>query len=235
MRQIFPRAPQAVLDAFVAKQSVLDAAGITHTRTRLTYFFANIEHESDGFTIPNLTENTRYTAERMVQVWPNRFPSAAAVRAKYGAADGWQLKAFDDIYGNRMGNRPGSHDGSTYIGRGEARRWSHGCEEEKPSMNDTATTEQPTAPAADVDWEWTIVEIFGHRRHVGKAREEEKFGTKLLRIGVPKLGPGPGEIMWSGHFYGGPVRTVVWEGRSCETPSYPDSRFRGVRFPEFTS
>jgi hypothetical protein len=144
-------------------------------------------------------------------------------------------KAFDDIYGNRMGNRPGSHDGSTYIGRGEARRWSHGCEEEKPSMNDTATTEQPTAPAADVDWEWTIVEIFGHRRHVGKAREEEKFGTKLLRIGVPKLGPGPGEIMWSGHFYGGPVRTVVWEGRSCETPSYPDSRFRGVRFPEFTS
>jgi predicted chitinase len=100
----------------------LDAAVITHTRTRLTYFFANLEHESGGFTIPNLTENTRYTAERMVQVWPNRFPSAAAVRAKYGTADGWQLKAFDDIYGNRMGNRPGSHDGSTYIGRGEARR-----------------------------------------------------------------------------------------------------------------
>jgi len=65
MRQIFPRAPQAVLDAFVAKQSVLDAAGITHTRTRLAYFFANIEHESGGFTIPSLTENTRYTAERM--------------------------------------------------------------------------------------------------------------------------------------------------------------------------
>jgi hypothetical protein len=70
-------------------------------------------------------------------------------------------------------------------------------------MNDTATTEQPTAPAADVDWEWAIVEIFDHRRHVGKAREEEKFGTKLLRIDVPKLGPGPGEITWSSHFYGG--------------------------------
>jgi predicted chitinase len=48
-----------VLDAFVAKQSVLDAAGITHTRTRLAYFFANIEHENGGFTIPSLTENTR--------------------------------------------------------------------------------------------------------------------------------------------------------------------------------
>jgi hypothetical protein len=86
MRQIFPRAPQAVFDAFVAKQSVLDAAGITHTRP--AYFFANIEHESGGFTIPNLTENIRYTAERMAQVWPNSFASAAAVRAKYGAADG---------------------------------------------------------------------------------------------------------------------------------------------------
>lgn len=118
MRQIFPRAPQAVLDAFVAKQAVLDAAGITHTRPRLAYFFANIEHESGGFTITNLTENIRYSAERMAQVWPNRFPSADAVRAKYGTADGWQLKAFDDIYGGRMGNRPGTHDGSAYIGRG---------------------------------------------------------------------------------------------------------------------
>jgi len=61
---------------------VLDAAGITHTRTRLAYFFANIEHESGGFTIPSLTENTRYTAERMadavigyVQIMLGRFSS----------------------------------------------------------------------------------------------------------------------------------------------------------------
>ncbi len=54
----------------------------------------------------------------MAQVWPNRFKNSAAVVAKYGSAPGWQLKAFDDIYGSRMGNRPGTHDGSTYIGRG---------------------------------------------------------------------------------------------------------------------
>ena len=54
----------------------------------------------------------------MAQVWPNRFVSAAAVQAKYGTAAGWQTKAFDDIYGNRMGNRPGTSDGSRFIGRG---------------------------------------------------------------------------------------------------------------------
>ncbi|MGJ5032245.1 glycoside hydrolase family 19 protein [Bradyrhizobium sp. HKCCYLS2038] len=119
MRALFPRAPQAVLDAFVAKQdAVLTPAGINHTRQRLKYFFANIEHECGGFTIPRLTENINYTAERMAAVWPNRFSSAAHVREKYGTAPGWQHGAFDDIYGGRMGNVPGTHDGSTFIGRG---------------------------------------------------------------------------------------------------------------------
>jgi predicted chitinase len=118
LRAILPRAPQAVIDAFIAKQGLLTKAGINATRARLSYFFANIEHECSGFTIPRLTENINYTAERMAQVWPNRFVNAAAVRAKYGTSPGWQTKAFDDIYGNRMGNRPGTSDGSLYIGRG---------------------------------------------------------------------------------------------------------------------
>lgn len=118
LRDIFPRAPQAVLESFIRHQDLLSRAGINHTRQRLKYFFANIEHECGGFTIPRLTENINYTHERMAQVWPNRFASAQAVAAKYGTAPGWQKAAFDDIYGNRMGNRPGTHDGSTYIGRG---------------------------------------------------------------------------------------------------------------------
>lgn len=118
LRAIFPRAPQAVIDAFFAKQDLLTKAGINASRVRMAYFFANIEHECGGFTIPNLTENINYTAARMAQVWPNRFSSAAAVQSKYGTGPGWQKKAFDDIYGRRMGNRPGTSDGSLYIGRG---------------------------------------------------------------------------------------------------------------------
>lgn len=118
MRGIFPGAPETIISAFVEKQGVLSAVGLNQSRQRLAYCFANLHAETGGFTIRNLTENIGYTAARMAQVWPNRFASAAAVQAKYGTAPGWQLKAFDDIYGNRMGNRAGTLDGSRYIGRG---------------------------------------------------------------------------------------------------------------------
>ena len=118
LRAIFPQAPDTIIDAFVDKQGVLSEVGVNQTRQRLAYFFANIHHETAGFTIKGLVENINYTAARMAQVWPNRFKSAAAVQAKYGNAAGWQRKAFDDIYGNRMGNRPGTNDGSAFIGRG---------------------------------------------------------------------------------------------------------------------
>ena len=118
MRAVFPNAPDTIISAFVEKQGVLSAVGLNQTRQRLAYCFANLHAETGGFTIKNLTENTNYTDERMAAVWPNRFSSAAAVQAKYGTAPNWQTKAFDDIYGNRMGNRPGTPDGSRFIGRG---------------------------------------------------------------------------------------------------------------------
>lgn len=118
LRAIFPKAPETIVSAFADKQGLLTASGVNQSRTRLAYFFANIHHETAGFTIKDLTENINYTAVRMAQVWPNRFSSASAVQNRYGTAPGWQLKAFDDIYGTRMGNRPGTADGSAFIGRG---------------------------------------------------------------------------------------------------------------------
>lgn len=120
LRQIFPNAPEAIINAFASDdgQEALGRVGLLDTRQRLSYAFANVEHECNGFTIPKLTENINYTAYRMAEVWPNRFSSAAAVQEKYGTQVGWQKKAFDDIYGNRMGNRPGTSDGSLFIGRG---------------------------------------------------------------------------------------------------------------------
>jgi predicted chitinase len=118
LRQIFPTAPQTVLNAFTGNQTPLAKVGLLDNPTRLSFCLTNLHAETGGFSIPRLQENINYTAERMAQVWPNRFLSASAVRAKYGTDMGWQRKAFDDIYGNRMGNRPGTSDGSRYIGRG---------------------------------------------------------------------------------------------------------------------
>lgn len=55
---------------------------------------------------------------------------------------------------------------------------------------------------ADDGWEFAFVEIFGHRSHWGRTREEERFGTKMLRIDVPIKGD-PAVHGWSTHFYGG--------------------------------
>jgi putative chitinase len=118
LRKIFPRAPGDILDAFVVKQAVLDETGSTHTVDRLAYFLANIHHECAGFALKSLTENINYSHSRAAEVWPSRFRSASDVINRYGTAPGWQLKMFDDVYGNRMGNRPGTRDGSRYIGRG---------------------------------------------------------------------------------------------------------------------
>ena len=127
LRQILPRAPQDIVDAFASPegQRVLGIAGITETRTRLSIALSQVEHECAGFTIKNLTENTNYRAEGAAKIWPKRFPPVRngvgdpdTVRSKYGTAPGWQLRMFDDVYGGRMGNRPGTSDGSAFIGHG---------------------------------------------------------------------------------------------------------------------
>ena len=85
-------------------------AGIT-TPARLAAFLANVLHETGGFA--RLVENMSYSAERLVQVWPSRFPDLAAARPFAR-----KPKALAErVYGGRMGNiHPG--DGWRFRGRG---------------------------------------------------------------------------------------------------------------------
>jgi hypothetical protein len=55
---------------------------------------------------------------------------------------------------------------------------------------------------AEDGFEWAICEIFGHRRHAGRCREEERFGAKMLRIDIPLKGD-PAANGWETHFYSG--------------------------------
>jgi hypothetical protein len=66
-------------------------------------------------------------------------------------------------------------------------------------METEAATAKPDDQPAD---EFAIVEVFGHRKHAGRILEVERFGTKLLRIDIPK--EGDFEKGYSTHFYGGP-------------------------------
>lgn len=51
------------------------------------------------------------------------------------------------------------------------------------------TTEMTPATdgGEDEGFDWAIVEVFGHRRHAGRTREEERFGAKMLRIDIPTV------------------------------------------------
>jgi putative chitinase len=68
-----------------------------------------------------MVENINYTAARACQVWPSRFRSEADCYTIVGSFAGdpdFCTKLIDNVYGGRNGNRPGTNDGSTYIGRG---------------------------------------------------------------------------------------------------------------------
>lgn len=109
--RLCPRARKEYLDGIESELPYLESLGITSTPRRWQHFFAQIAHESGGLTIRE--ENLSYSAKRMTEVWPGRFPTiaAAAPYAKNPEA------LANKTYGGRMGNTsPG--DGWRYRGRG---------------------------------------------------------------------------------------------------------------------
>lgn len=59
-------------------------------------------------------EDLNYTAQRAHEVWPTRFANVADAEPY-----AHNPKALGNkVYGNRMGNRPGTNDGSDFLGRG---------------------------------------------------------------------------------------------------------------------
>jgi len=78
----------------------------------LAHFMAQVSHECGAGT--EVEENLNYTAARIVAVWPSRFSSVVAA-APYAHNP---QKLANNVYGSRMGNRPGTDDGWNFRGRG---------------------------------------------------------------------------------------------------------------------
>ena len=81
------------------------------TPKRQAAFIGQCSYESANFT--NLQENLNYSAQRLMQVWPSRFPYIIA--AEPYAHNPEKLANF--VYAGRMGNLEDG-DGYTYRGRG---------------------------------------------------------------------------------------------------------------------
>lgn len=98
--------------------------GITSTLQK-AHFLGQMAQESQNYS--KVVENMNYSAKRMAEVWPPRYatpetaklpikqrmPNAKAIAlAKQGAR-----AIANDVYGGRMGNRPGTNDGWNYRGQ----------------------------------------------------------------------------------------------------------------------
>ncbi len=112
LKSIFPKAMDADLDAFISfGEQALKESGILQGLTRLQYFLAQLGHESNGLT--HREENLNYSATRLMEIWPSRFPTLAI--AQQYDRDPEKLANF--VYGGRLGNvNPG--DGYKFRGRG---------------------------------------------------------------------------------------------------------------------
>jgi putative chitinase len=106
-----------------AIQAAIDEQGISNSPSNTAAFLANVGVESQGLS--TLVENLNYSAQRLAQVWPQRYavnafvdnkiPNDTAVRI---AATGPQAIA-NNVYANRMGNGDeNSGDGWRFRGQG---------------------------------------------------------------------------------------------------------------------
>ena len=112
LSSIYPQADAGTINAFIsAGLQALKSAGILDGANRLAYFLAQLGHESNGLTVRE--ENLNYSATRLMQVWPSRFPTLEAAKKYENSPE--ELANF--VYGGRLGNIDDG-DGFKYRGRG---------------------------------------------------------------------------------------------------------------------
>jgi putative chitinase len=83
-----------------------------NTPLLIAHVMAQISHECGAGH--DVVENLNYTAGRMMQVWPSRFPTMASATPYAGNPRALANK----VYNGRMGNVSGSDDGWNFRGRG---------------------------------------------------------------------------------------------------------------------
>jgi len=114
LKELFPKGREPILEA-LAKQSktVFAEFDMAAKPNRLHFFLAQVAHESGGLSV--IEENLKYSAKRMTEIWPSRFPTLASAEPFAGNPEALANK----VYASRMGNGPPeSGDGWKYRGRG---------------------------------------------------------------------------------------------------------------------
>lgn len=159
------------------------ANGIT-TVDRMSMFLANCRVESTNFT--RLEEALSYSAERLMQVWPKRFPSLSVAR-QY-ARNPKKLANF--VYGNRMGNRGKPNAGWLHRGSGLGQMTGYDNFKEFEDATGIPVTKNPDmmrdpdigTKAICVFWEKRDMNRYADRGDVTGGRKVWNGGTHGLKL-----------------------------------------------------
>lgn len=154
LKRIAPLCPDAVAWArhLGTTAQIYD---ILDTEHRLAMWTATIVHESNH--LRDLEENLSYSAQRIVEIWPARFPGIAAARPFSRNPE----RLANRVYANRMGNGPEeSGEGWRYRGRGliqiTGRAMYERCGEglAQPLLEQPDLLLKPDLAALSAGWYW---------------------------------------------------------------------------------
>lgn len=164
--------------------SALSLCGCS-TSEHVAMWIAQVGHESAGLT--RLVESLNYTPDGLMGTWPTRYTPARAQehgRTQDKAAD--QRAIAIHVYGDRLGNRPGTDDGWRYRGRGpiqvtgranyrECGQTIGADLEAEPSLLELRST-----GAASTAWFWRKHKLTGYGSDVLSVTRKINGGTKGL-------------------------------------------------------
>ena len=171
---ICPNAKAAIVDAMVTEgyKGAWERFGVT-TPVSQAKFMGQIAQESAGLTC--LTENLNYSAQRLCQVWPKRFPT---VKDASPYAHNPEALA-NKVYGGRMGNTK-EGDGWRYRGRGLKQLTGHdNYEAEGKALRVDLIGDPDQVAKPDMAF-LTALSYF--QRHIGKAAETASVETITVAV-----------------------------------------------------
>lgn len=184
---IMPACPDA--ESWTAALNVAMAQFDITTACRMAAFLAQLAQESGQLT--RLAENLNYTASRLMQVWPARFPTLDKARLYERNPE----KLANYVYAKRLGNGDEtSGDGWRYRGRGLIQLTGRGNYRSaalgigQPLEEQPELLEQPGPAALSAAWFWKSHGLNELADDRNEDEDTEDFKTITRRINGGTVG-----------------------------------------------
>lgn len=164
--------------------SALTLCGCT-TVEHVAMWIAQVGHESGGLV--RLVESLNYSPEGLIATWPSRYtPTLAREHGRTASEPADQRAIANHVYGDRLGNRPGTDDGWMYRGRGPIQVTGRANYRECGQYIGADLEQDPTqlelrsTGAASTAWYWRKHKLTGYNGDVLSVTRKINGGTNGL-------------------------------------------------------